>query len=234
VRPQKVFYLPNGVSARKYAGWSGPVPEEAARCWRQQLGLADSFVLLTYTRFAEFRPERLFKIVQKILQMLPENETTPIKLLVVGGGFFGEEKTLKERAAPFGLAERIVTTGQAAWEDLPGLLRCGDVALYPFDDNLINRARCSVKFMELLIAERPVVTEAVGQQREYLRQGEGGFLVEPGDEEGFARAAIRLIQLAPETRRELGQNGAKRLWSEFGWERLVLEAEKAYRLVLQS
>jgi len=229
VKPAQVFYLPNGVSRSKYANWSGPVAEVAAQSWRQKLGLQDKLVLLVYTRFAEFQPERLLKIVKRTLELLPEDLAAKARLLVVGGGFFGEEKKLKQLAAPYGLADKIITTGQATWEDLPGLLRCGDVALYPFDDNLINRARCSLKFVELLVAERPVITEAVGQQSDYLREGEGGFLIPPGDEEIFAYAAARLLQLDPATRHALGKQGASRIWAEFDWSRLAGIAEAAYK-----
>jgi len=229
VKPERVFYLPNGVSRSKYADWSGPTAEAAAQSWRQKLGLQDKLVLLVYTRFAEFQPERLLKIVKRTLELLPEDLAAKARLLVVGGGFFGEEKKLKQLAAPYGLADKIITTGQATWEDLPGLLRCGDVALYPFDDNLINRARCSLKFVELLVAERPVITEAVGQQSDYLREGEGGFLIPPGDEEIFAYAAARLLQLDPATRHALGKQGASRIWAEFDWSRLAGIAEAAYK-----
>src|SRR5262249_7265361 len=152
---------PNGVSSKKYAGWSGPGAEQAAVEWRKRLGLEDKIVLLAYTRFAEFKPERLLSLLSKILCQLPEQEVAKIRLLVVGGGFFKEEQSFKAMAVPYGVADKLVITGQVSWEDLPGVLRAGDLALYPFDDNLINRARCSVKFLELLIAERPVVAEAV-------------------------------------------------------------------------
>ncbi len=229
VKPERVFYLPNGVSRSKYADWSGPIAEEAAQSWRQKLGLQDKLVLLAYTRFAEFKPERLLKIVKRTLEILPETEAARVRLLVVGGGFFGEEKKLKQLARPYGLADKIITTGQAAWEDLPGLLRCGDVALYPFDDNLINRARCSLKFVELLVAERPVVTEAVGQQSDYLREGEGGYLIPPGDSEAFAQTTARLLQLDSASRHALGLKGASRIWAEFDWSRLAGIAEEAYK-----
>lgn len=228
VARDKVFYLPNGVSPTKYAGWQGAKAEEATQRWQAKLGLEGKTVLLAYTRFAEFKAPRLLEIVRRTLDLLPPAQAENTRLLVVGGGFFGEEKGLHELAQHYGLSGKVIVTGQAAWEDLPGLLRCGDVALYPFDDTLINRARCSVKFLELLLAERPVVTEAVGQQSEYLREGEGGHLVAPGDTAAFAAAAAQLLQLSPESRHELGAIAARRLYSEFSWSKLVEQAEAAY------
>ncbi len=227
VAPQKVCYLPNGVSRSKYAKWVGPEVDKVASEWRERLDLRDKTVLLAYTRFAEFKPERLLQLFRAILERLPIEQAEQTRLLVVGGGFFGEEQNFRELARPYGLADKIVVTGQAKWEDLPGLLRVGDVALYPFDDNLINRARCSVKFLELLVAERPVITEAVGELTEYLREG-GGSLVPPGDEAAFAAATAHLLQLNPAARRELGQQAAAHLWQHYDWTHLAERVETLY------
>jgi len=229
VAPEKVCYLPNGVSNQKYADWRGPQAEQAAADWRIRLGLQAKTVLLVYTRFAEFKPERLLGLLQAILQKLPAEEAARVRLLVVGGGFFGEEQHLKEMAAPYGLGDKIVVTGQADWKDLPGLLGLADLALYPFDDDLINRARCSVKFLELMLAERPIVAEAVGELGEYLRDGIGGYLVPPGDESAFAQAVINLLQMDETARREIGRQGAARLWQEYDWKKLAARVELFYR-----
>jgi glycosyltransferase involved in cell wall biosynthesis len=228
VPSERVLYLPNGVSLARYEELSGVFAREAEREWREKLRLEDNLVLLAYTRFAEFKPERLLRVFKRILELSKPEEAEKTRLLVVGGGFFEEEKKLREMAQPYGIADKIISTGFVEPGDLPGLLRCGDVALYPFDDTLINRARCSVKFLELLLAERPVVTEAVGQQGEYLRQGEGGYLVAPGDEEAIARTAMQLLSLSPEARREMGASGAKRLLAEFSWSKLAETVETAY------
>jgi glycosyltransferase involved in cell wall biosynthesis len=232
VAPEQVCYLPNGVSRAKYVNWSGPEAEEAAKEWREKLGLVGKTVLLAYTRFAEFEPQRLLRLLKATLERLTEAEAEQVRVLVVGGGFFGEEKRLKEMARPYGLSDKLVVTGRASWEDLPGLLRAGDLALYPFDDNLINRARCSVKFLELLIAERPVVTEAVGELSEYLHEGIGGHIVPPGDEAAFAAATVNLIRMNPEARCEMGKQGAARLWQEYDWKKLVERVEDLYAALL--
>ena len=230
VAPERVFYLPNGVSAHKYAGWGDHETLAKTGEWRQRLGLAeDDIVLLAYTRFAEFKPERLLEILRTILHELPPEMAERVRLLVVGGGFRGEEKEFKALAAPYMQAERIILTGSVALADLPSLLRCGDVALYPFDDNLINRARCSAKFLDLLMAERPVVAEAVGELPHYLKDGEGGILVPPGDKEAFAKAVVHLIQLPAPERLALGLRAARRLQAEFSWQKLVEPLEAFYR-----
>jgi glycosyltransferase involved in cell wall biosynthesis len=229
VKPERVYYLPNGVAQHKYAGWSGEAVELAAREQQQKLGLPDeALVLLAYTRFVEFKPERLLEIVRLTLEKLPPEVAERVRLLVAGGGFFGEEKQMHELAARYGLAERLIITGAVKPAELPAMLRCGDVALYPFDDNLINRARCSAKFLDLLMAERVVVTEAVGELREYLREGQGGCLVAPGDTAAFAENVARLIMMSREERTAVGQAGAQHLRTSYSWERLVEPLEELY------
>lgn len=229
VKPEQVCYLPNGVSHQKYTNWNGPQVEESAAKWRKQLDLADKTVLLAYTRFAEFKPERLLSLLRNILAHLPQEEAAKVRLLVIGGGFFKEEQDFKDKAAPYGVAEKLVITGQVEWEDLPGLLRVGDLALYPFDDNLINRARCSVKFLELMLAERPVVAEAVGELREYLQGNTGGRIVPPDDEVAFTAATLALLQKSQAQRREIGQQGAAHLWQAYNWTKLSERVEKLYQ-----
>lgn len=228
VASEKVLYLPNGLSPAKYANWNAADISLKTQKWRTQLHLENKRVLLVYTRFAEFKAERLIKLFAAILAALSPEVADNTRLLVVGGGFFKEETTLTQLATPFGCADKIITTGMAAWEDLPALLRLGDVALYPFDDNLINRARSSIKFLELMAAERPIVTEAVGELREYLREGEGGHLVPPGNTAAFAQTAARLLQSEPTFLGNFGKQAASRLWSTYTWQNLTDDLERLY------
>ncbi len=229
VPPDRVLYLPNGISAHKYAGWQDPSLQEQTRKWRQRLGLVpQDLVLLAYTRFAEFKAERLLYITQSIIKRLPQEQAQRVKLLVVGAGFFGEERQFQEAAAQIGLAEHLVMTGTLKLSELPAVLRCGDIALYPFDDNLINRARSSAKFLDLLMAERPVVTEAVGELSQYLQDGQGGFLVPPGDLNAFVEAVEKLVEMTAEERTAFGRRGPARLEARFRWETLVEPLEELY------
>jgi glycosyltransferase involved in cell wall biosynthesis len=234
VKPEKVLYLPNGLAEAKYNDWHSPQVLEMAEGWRKKLNLEAKTVVLAYTRFAEFKAERLIKIFAAILKNLPEALAAKTYLLVVGGGFFKEEETLVQLALPYGIAAKIITTGTVQWEAIPALLALGDVAVYPFDDNLINRSRSSIKFLELLAAKKAVVTEAVGELREYLREGEGGYLIKPGDTAAFAKATAQLLQLEPAARNRMGAVGAQRLWCEYNWKNLAPLLEDFYTGLILS
>ena len=47
------------------------------------------------------------------------------------------------------MAQSVVAVGRVPEESLPSYLTLGDVALYPMEDNLINRAKSPVKVMRV-------------------------------------------------------------------------------------
>ncbi|MBI4673678.1 MAG: glycosyltransferase family 4 protein [Chloroflexi bacterium] len=211
----RVMYVPNGVN-------SLPPRGESRHAVRVELGLENAPTLLLYTRFFEYDLARLAETITRVLTPLPN-----AKLLLVGKGLFGEETQFLEMARVRGWRERVVNAGWVEMARLRGLFAAGDVALYPFDDTLVNRCKCPVKLIDLLAAGVPVVGEAVGQIREYISDGETGLLVAPGDVDEFARRVIDLLGDA-ETRARLGAGAAAAMARDYAWENLAERVERAY------
>lgn len=208
--PRQVFYVPNGVAGRQEAGGM-----------RQEAGDGQPCIFL-YTRFFEFSISRVVAVLQRVRERAPE-----ARLLVVGKGFFREEEQLLRLAREAGLSDAVEYAGWVETVSLPGYLAQADVAIYPFDDTLVNRTKCAVKLVDLLAAGVPVVAEAVGQNREFIRHGETGWLVEPGDVVSFAEAVALLLEDA-QLRARLGQAAVRDMWDRFAWDRLVEMVEWAY------
>ena len=180
-------------------------------------------VLLLYTRFVEYPLAWPIQVLAALAPRYPG-----LRLLVVGGGFFGEEHRLAEMAWAAGLGGRVVVCGAVPEADLGPLLTLADVALYPMQDTLVNRAKCSAKLLDLMVLGRPIVTHRVGQQGEYLQHGESGWLVSPGDGAGLAAGAARLLD-DPTLAARLGAQAAERVWRHFNWDHLSTAAEAAYQ-----
>ncbi|MCS7284070.1 MAG: glycosyltransferase family 4 protein [Anaerolineae bacterium] len=212
VPPERVFYIPNGFSQ----DFSPP------------LRPADTPVILLYTRFFEFPPERALNILGQVREHYPD-----ASLLVVGKGLFGEEERFLQEAQRRGLASAVEYAGWVDPQRLRDVFARAALAIYPFDDTLINRTKCPVKLLDLLGAGIPVIAEEVGEIRELIRHGETGWLVPPGDEEGFARAVITLLG-DPERRARLGEAAAQRVRQIRSWDRLAEIAEGAYLQVLRG
>jgi glycosyltransferase involved in cell wall biosynthesis len=207
-------------------------------------GSCDACILL-YTRFFEFPVSRVVEVLGRVQEEVPG-----ARLLVVGEGLFGEEEELFRRARGAGLTvagppSDAIQGGlqldspasasspditYAGWVDpgeLPSYFARATVAIYPFDDTLVNRTKCAVKLTDLLAAGVPVVAEAVGQNREYVRNGETGLLVEPGNAAAFAEAIVEVLR-NPALQERLGQAGARDVRERFAWAKMVEDVERAY------
>lgn len=215
VSPARVHYLPNGVN---------PLPPAMVTReeMRARLGLQDARVILWYTRFFESDVARVGEILRCVFAQMFD-----AKLLLVGKGLFGEEQKFLDMASAQGWRERVIHAGWVEASQLRAFFAAADAAMYPFDDTLINRAKCPVKLIDLLAAGLPVVGEAVGQLREYIRHNETGILVEPHDTENFSRRMIQLLQDEP-LRARLGENAKQRMEREYSWEKLAEQVERAY------
>ena len=221
--PQRVFYLPNGV-----------VPPTGAPRGNEKTRRP---TVLLYTRFFEFDLERLWRIVVKVRTQAPQTQ-----ILVVGKGFFGEETTLLTlaRNAGWRVAERadvtsefdLVYTGLGTPETLPDYFAQADLAIYPFDDTLVNRTKCPVKLLDLLAAGVPVVADAVGQIPAVIQNGASGTLIPPGDDAAFAASVVDLIN-DPARRSAMAAHAVRDMQARFSWEKLAGTAEQAYAFARQ-
>ena len=205
VVPKRVFYVPNGANLQSPTSNFQPPTS-----------------ILLYTRFFEFQAERVIEVFKRVAAEVPE-----VKFLIVGKGFSGEEEKLLRLASQRELADRIVYAGWVEPAQLAGCLAAADVAIYPLDDNLLNRARCSVKLVDLMAAGLAIVAEDVGQSSECIEHGRSGLLVEAGDIGAFARCVVRLLR-DESLRGALGNEARRRVCEEFAWERLVERIESAY------
>lgn len=218
VAASRIFYVPNGV-------WpsAGPRSSMRAQTVRMLWELDDAPVILLYSRFLEFRLERIVSIMRQVVAGEPR-----ARLLVVGEGWYGEHTDLDDLLTAAGLADYVRFTGWLPAEQLPDHFAAADVAMFPYDDTLINRTKCSVKLTELLAAGLPVVADAVGQNSEYIVDGVTGRLVEAENDGAFAEALLQLLADPPQ-RARLGAAAARDIQERFAWPRLIGEVERAYQ-----
>jgi len=214
VTPEKVHYVPNGVSPR-LRGDGGQV--------RDALGLGDAPVLLLYTRFFEYDLARFVDVLARVRAQVPE-----VRLLVVGKGLYAwDDANFNALVTENGLDDAVVRAGWVPLDELGDYIAAGDVAVYPFDDTLITRTKCSAKLLELLSAGVPVVADAVGQNVESIIHRETGLLVSDGDRDEMADAIVSLLR-DRELALELGTAAAERVAERFGWQTLTREVVRAY------
>ena len=214
-----IFYVPNG--QRQTAP---PELTPAVEARLTQLDQDDPLPrILLFSRFLEFRLDRIVTLVGLVAAQLPE-----ARWLIVGQGLRGEENVLAAKLQEVGLANSVHFTGWIPAGAFQKYFQAADVAVHPYDDTLINRTKCSVKLIDLLAAGLPVVADAVGQNKEYIETGVSGLLAPPEDDVAFSEAIISLLQ-QPALREKLGRAAARRIQKKFTWSRLSQRIEEAYR-----
>jgi glycosyltransferase involved in cell wall biosynthesis len=115
--------------------------------------------------------------------------------------------SLSERAR-----ERVRFAGRVSHEEASAFYREADIFVFPSIFEAFP-----LPPIEAMAAGLPVVATAVGGTVESVRDGETGFLVERGDQDGLARALEKLI--ADETlRADFGAAGRLRASELFSWD----------------
>jgi len=215
VKPGNVFYLPNGMPLESLE----EIPPRQASKGRP--------TVLLYTRFFEFSLERVVEIWKGVVEALPE-----ARLLVVGKGLFGEEEGLRQLMAKREI-EGVEYVGWVEEHEIQKWLASADLAIYPYDDTLINRTKCSIKLIELMGSRLPIVASDVGENRQYIEHLVSGYLIEPGDVESFCQAIIHILR-DEELQRALGREAGRRVREKFNWATLVQTVEEAYNIALEK
>lgn len=178
--------------------------------------------ILLYTRFFEFGLERVVDTLRLIHQSRPD-----ARFLIVGKGLFGEESRFLDLCRAAGLADTLDYRGWASPETLPDLFAQAHIALYPFDDTLINRTKCAAKLRDLLVAGVPVVADAVGENAEMIVNGVSGLLVQPDDPQSMADAVLELLN--DSLRREnMSQHARQQASERLVWSHWIGRVETAY------
>ncbi|MGH2461626.1 MAG: glycosyltransferase family 4 protein [Chloroflexota bacterium] len=212
----RAIYAPNAASPAS-PGWAAA----EGRPGQQPAGLPGAPTILAYTRFVEFCPGRLVDLLAATRARVPT-----ARLVVVGQGLRGEEREFARLARERGLGDAARVVGWVAPDRLPAYFAAADVAVYLLDDNLLNRTKCPMKLVDLLLAGVPVVADDVGQAREYIRDGESGLLVTPGDVGAMAAQVARLLG-NDSLRRRLGSAARQNVLTSWTWAKQVASIDLA-------
>ncbi len=203
IPPVRVLYLPNGVD---------DIPPGDGSRVRKKLGIPlDAPLLLLYTRFFEFSQAKLHFLFTEIHRRFPS-----VRFLVVGQGRRGEEEQLLAAGREKGFFEALVMGGWLEPAEIADYLAAADLAIYPFDDTLVNRSKCPAKLTEILRAGVPVVADDVGQLAQYIKPGLSGILCHPDDWREMADQAVELLN-DPLRSKALGAAGREYLLKNFTW-----------------
>jgi glycosyltransferase involved in cell wall biosynthesis len=96
------------------------------------------------------------------------------------------------------------------------LICASDITVFPYPDDPIHQSKCSARIIDYMAMGKTVVTTAVGQNVDYIEDGESGILAPPGDENRFT-AELEKLLAEPELRNRLGERARQRIKNKFSW-----------------
>ncbi len=207
--PDRVRLIADGIDLERF---DRPVDKDAVRA---RFGLsADDVVVGIVARLDPVKDHRtLFRALA-----LAHSREPALKLLIVGGGPLEDE--LRREAAGSPLRESIVFTGPQL--DVPSLYGVMDIYAQP---SLYEGVSGSI--LEAMAARLPVISTRVGGTVDIVREGQNGFLVEPGDEGALAAHVLKLVgdrALA----RTLGDSGRRLVEERFSLARVLDQYAEVY------
>lgn len=144
----------------------------------------------------------------------------PFTLRVVGAGQDRGFVTDKLRAIK--PREKIIFHGSIPHEAVIGYYKDADIFLYPSREESFG-----LVVAEAMATGLPVISSKAGAIPEVVEDGKTGILVEPEEPGRFADAVEFLIS-HPDTMRQMGMQGIRRVNERFTWEKTAERLEQIY------
>ena len=184
---------------------------------REELGLSDNqFLVGTVARITA---EKDFPTFYQVARLVCDQIATAT-FVVVGDGHGDELLRARQEVAQLGLQKNIHFTGHR--NDLVDIYASLDVFLMTSTTEGMPNT-----LLEAMAMGIPAVATTVGGIPELLPDGEGGYLVEPGNAQALAEHVARLINDAS-LRQSLGIAARHRIEKHFSFRRRVHLMEEYY------
>jgi glycosyltransferase involved in cell wall biosynthesis len=205
--------VPPGVDSSYF---SPAVDQEERNRTRDSLGLtAGDFMLMTAGRLIQGKGfEFLLESVARHIRQFDA-----IKLVIAGDGQL--RGRFERLASELGIATHVRFAGHLTKESVASHLRASDAfVLFSEYENYSNAA------LEAMASGIPVLASRVGGFPLQVKDGVNGFLIEPGDFQGFHERVER-IRKSPKLRGNLSQ-GALKFAGGFSWKQCASRVEEIY------
>lgn len=204
---QHIIYLPNGVSSQQIS-LSDQLLRVPMSERKRALGFGTSKVIF-YA--GHFDPADNVEWFCRAVASLGARQKFTV-VLAGDGPELPHAKTLLADAANINLR----CFGRLSQEEYLSVLAASDIAMFPYPDTPVYRAKCSARIIDYMLYGKPVVTTAVGQNNDYITNGQNGLLTPPEDVTAFDAAFMRLLT-DRNLREFLGENARQHILQKFRW-----------------
>lgn len=132
----------------------------------------------------EYQSDQILKLAQNM-----QKHRQNLVFIVIGDG--PKLKTHKQWVLQSKLEDFVFFLGYIPESNVYSYLKAADVLLFPIKDNIQNKARCPNKTFQYIAANRPIVTNKVGEVERAL--GSDAYYYEFDSIESFKKAVIAAL-----------------------------------------
>jgi glycosyltransferase involved in cell wall biosynthesis len=167
---------------------------------------------------------------QVLVEALPKIRSRhPSTRLVIVGPDHGYAEEIRSRAEALRVADAVDITGVVDDDVLPLYYAAADVFVFP----TLTTIEClGLTFVQAMFSGTPVIATRIAGAPEVIRDGEDGFLVEPGDSDELADRVGEVLDLPADERTALGAQGRARAQELFDEEAVLGDLFRAYDRLL--
>jgi glycosyltransferase involved in cell wall biosynthesis len=210
----RILQLPWGVDLETFS------PGKNSSPLRRTLGWDDCFVLL-WTRMWE----PVYGILTLLSAFAQARQRNPaLRLILLGDGSLSEE--VRDRISRHGIDGEIFLPGILPEDELADVFHASDayVSCSQVDGS-------SVSLLQALACGLPVVVSDIPGNREWVTPGENGFLVPPGDVDGYMRALLTVSLVSRKKRSEMARLNREKAERKADWNRNIGVLFSAYERI---
>ena len=228
IAPEEKFnVIPLGFDLTKYTEYR----DEKRKQFRDEFKIAENEIAISIVgRLVPIKNHALFL---KAFAKAKQNANKKIKAIIVGDGELRTEleqltNSLNLKTANHNNFDAEYDVMFASWRKDIDVVNAGSdiIALSS------NNEGTPVSLIEAQAADKPIVTTRVGGVENIVAEG-NGILVNPGDENGFSEALLKLIN-NDALRFEMSQNGWSFVREKFHYTRLVNDMNMYYKQLLNK
>jgi glycosyltransferase involved in cell wall biosynthesis len=209
---EKVFVIPNGVDTQRFH------PDRPSSDLRKQLGLPTDARVAGIV--AALRPEKNHELFLRAAAEV-RKQISSAHFLIIGDG--PRREPLEQLTGELGLTDCVHFLGTRS--DIPELLSAIDVFV------LTSHMEANpVSILEALAAGKPVIAPNVGSISESVRDGETGYLFEPGN---LLQVSQQLLEIfsQPEQAEAMGMAGRELVKASWSLDRMVSGYEELIEML---
>ncbi|MBN1692634.1 MAG: glycosyltransferase family 4 protein [Dehalococcoidales bacterium] len=215
-RPEEITKVYNGIDTGQFS------PKKSDEALKNKLDIKGSPMVISIRHLRPlYNVEMLVRAVPLVLKQAPR-----ARFIIGGDG--AQRGYLEDLAAELGAAQNVSFIGYLPHDDLPGYLASSDIYVTTSRSDSSSQSLQEAMACELA----PVVTD-LPANREWITDGENGFVVPQDDPRALAEKIVYLIENS-ETRAKFGKINRKLIEDNSEYEKEMGKVEKLYESMMSA